>query len=375
MTTGHNSSASQPDRAIIHVDRAAAELRRNMPVVMLADDGALLVAAAELATPATPGILRTLSGQDPVLAITANRASVLHVNPTGDDVLLLRIDARLEAEGLDEVVDPADDLARPLKGPFRKAAAPVTSAHRAAIALAKVARLLPAVVVAALDVPDVMAWAGANDLLTVRAVDVTQYEHRAASALHPVAGARVPLQGAENARILAFRPEAGGIEHLAIVIGDPNRHDPVLARIHSECFTGDLLGSLKCDCGEQLRGAIAAINKAGSGVVLYMAQEGRGIGLINKLRAYSLQEQGFDTVEANERLGFLDDERLFEPAARMLKALGFDAVRLMTNNPDKVAGLESCGVRVAERVSHAFPGNTHNEGYLATKKKRSGHYL
>jgi GTP cyclohydrolase II len=146
-------------------------------------------------------------------------------------------------------------------------------------------------------------------------------------------------------------------------------------RLHSECFTGDLVGSLKCDCGQQLRGAIAEIARAGAGILLYLRQEGRGIGLINKLRAYALQGQGFDTVEANQRLGFESDERIFLPAARILQQLGFASVRLMTNNPDKVAGLEQYGIAVTERVQHAFPSNDHNAFYLSTKKEKSGHLL
>src|SRR6185437_11268514 len=161
----------------------------------------------------------------------------------------------------------------------------------------------------------------------------------------------------------------GGPEHYAIVIGQSSTQSPVLARLHSECFTGDLLGSLKCDCGEQLRGAIKEISNAGNGILLYLAQEGRGIGLINKLRAYRLQDQGFDTIEANERLGFEADERRYAIAARMLKLLGYNAVRLMTNNPDKVAALEAEGVKVTARVRHAFPHNAHNRAYLETKAK------
>ena len=187
--------------------------------------------------------------------------------------------------------------------------------------------------------------------------------------------APVPLEDAPQAQLVAFRPEDGGTEHFAVIIGAPNRHEPVLTRIHSECFTGDLLGSLKCDCGEQLRGAIAEMSRHGQGVLLYLAQEGRGIGLINKLRAYHLQAQGFDTVDSNERLGFQDDERIFEPAAEMLKLLGFQEVELMTNNPRKVVGLEACGIKVRGRRSHKFPSNTHNAHYLQTKKKRSGHLL
>ena len=154
-----------------------------------------------------------------------------------------------------------------------------------------------------------------------------------------MADAAVPLAGAEQARIVAFRPDDGGMEHLAIIIGTPQPDQPLLLRLHSECFTGDLLGSLRCDCGEQLRGAIQAMAEAGAGIVLYLMQEGRGIGLVNKLRAYTLQDRGADTLDANEQLGFDADERVYLPAAQMLHHLGFRKVRLMTNNPQKVAAL------------------------------------
>jgi GTP cyclohydrolase II len=147
----------------------------------------------------------------------------------------------------------------------------------------------------------------------------------------------------------------------------------VLTRLHSECFTGDLLGSLKCDCGDQLRGAVQAIAKAGGGVLLYLAQEGRGIGLMNKLRAYRLQDEGFDTMEANQRLGFAADERLYDIAARMLRLLGYSKVRLLTNNPDKVRALQAAGIEVTERVPHSFPDNAHNRDYLRVKAEKGGH--
>jgi len=149
----------------------------------------------------------------------------------------------------------------------------------------------------------------------------------------------------------------------------------VLVRLHSECFTGDLLGSLKCDCGDQLRGALALMAKEGAGILLYLAQEGRGIGLLNKLRAYALQDQGYDTMDANERLGFEVDERLFLVAAQMLKMLGVTSVRLLTNNPLKVESLAALGVPVVERVAHSFPSNPHNERYLAVKAEKGGHQL
>ncbi len=212
-------------------------------------------------------------------------------------------------------------------------------------------------------------------MLSLDAVDILAYHAVAARSLRRVAEARVPLTDAENTQIIAFRPSDGGIEHLAIIIGDPDPATPILTRLHSECFTGDLLGSLRCDCGDQLRGAIGEIARAGGGVLLYLAQEGRGIGLVNKLRAYQLQDSGFDTVDANEQLGFDADERVYLPAAEMLRQLRFLRVRLLTNNPEKVAALNRCGIAVAERVPHIFPANGHNERYLRTKATRSGHLL
>ncbi len=225
------------------------------------------------------------------------------------------------------------------------------------------------------DARDLDAWAIRHGLLLVDAGDVFQYRSTVARALEVVSEARVPLAGAEDARIIAFRPHDGGIEHLAVALGDPRPPAPVLMRLHSECFTGDLLASLRCDCGDQLRGAISEIAAAGGGLLLYLAQEGRGIGLVNKLRAYDLQDRGFDTLDANEQLGFDADERIYLPAAQMLRQLGFAAVRLMTNNPEKVAQLERLGIAVVERVPHHFPDNQHNEVYLRTKAARSGHYL
>lgn len=222
-------------------------------------------------------------------------------------------------------------------------------------------------------VNDPVSWARARDIPHVAASDVLAYEETAARTLKMVGEASVPLEGAENARILAFRPSDGGTEHLAILIGEPEPDTPVLTRLHSECFTGDLLGSLRCDCGDQLRGAIEAIARDGAGVVLYLAQEGRGIGLVNKLRAYTLQDRGFDTIDANRQLGFDDDERIYEPAAEMLRKLGFGRIRLMTNNPLKVEQLRRLGVEVTERVPHVFPSNPHNLRYLKAKKTRSGH--
>ncbi|WP_286829378.1 MULTISPECIES: GTP cyclohydrolase II [Kordiimonas] len=357
------------DQSLLRLERAADELRRGQPVVVTAGDRALLVLPLELAT--TPALERfDTMVTDSFVMLTNNRALSLKV--AGEDWAAVRLERPewMTAEDMVALADPTLDLASPLKGPYSRINHPSTALDEAAIKMVKWARLLPAVLAA--EVEGAKAF---PDQMAVDADAVLNADFAQAAALRQVASARVPLAGAENTRLVSFRPTAGGIEHIAIIIGEPNRHDPVLMRIHSECFTGDLLGSLKCDCGEQLRGAIKAIEEAGGGVLLYLAQEGRGIGLISKLKAYALQDQGYDTVDANTRLGFDVDERVFAPAAEMLKQLGFGAVRLMTNNPDKVAGLERFGVKVAERVAHKFPTNPHNEQYLATKKAKTGHIL
>jgi GTP cyclohydrolase II len=237
--------------------------------------------------------------------------------------------------------------------------------------------LLPAALVETIELGGggVGDWAEQRGLLTVTAEAIRGYQALAAQSLQPVGEGRVPLAGAENARIVAFRPRDGGIEHLAVIVGEPSKKAPVLTRLHSQCFTGDLLGSLRCDCGDQLRGAIAEIGKQGAGILLYLAQEGRGIGLVNKLRAYRLQDSGADTAEANRQLGFEADERIYLPAAEMLRRLGFTQVRLLTNNPAKVEGLRRCGIAVTERVPHVFPANPHSDRYLAAKAARLGHML
>jgi GTP cyclohydrolase II len=339
-------------------------------VAVRGGDGRIAYAlAAEAVTAETLGNLTTLAGSRPFLAVTNRRAAALGlVAPSA----IMRLDAA-EGLGVEAVAWLADPVVREqgIVDLAAISAQPVAaeSGAAAAVALAKVARLLPAVLVA---IPP----AGAlllTGVLVVDGGDVANYQQNAARTLRVVSQARVPLKDAETARIVAFRPADGGIEHLAIIIGDPDPDQPVLARLHSECFTGDLLGSLRCDCGDQLRGAIAELGQAGSGVLLYLSQEGRGIGLVNKLRAYQLQDSGFDTLDANLQLGFDDDERIYQPAAQMLRLLGITRVRLMTNNPRKVEALAAHDIEVAERVAHVFPANDHNQNYLHTKATRSGH--
>lgn len=364
--------------ALVTVDRAAGDLRRGLPVVVSDGGGsAVLALAAELAREEVLAALKAWSGATPDLVLTPSRAATLKIRLYTPEAVRVPFPSWMTAEMARGLADPTTDLAQPLRGPFQARRDPVPGAALAALGLAKIARLLPAMVTVPAPVAAAAAagWAVARGLMPVEAQDIAAYPTISASSLEQVTSARVPLEMVEEARILTFRPKDGGLEHLAIVIGEPRRPGPVLIRIHSECFTGDLLGSLRCDCGDQLRGAIAQIAKEGSGILLYLAQEGRGIGLTNKLRAYALQDQGFDTMEANERLGYAADERLFEPAVEMLHRMGFTAVRLLTNNPDKVAALERLGVRVVERVPHAFSANPHNAFYLSTKASKAGHYL
>jgi GTP cyclohydrolase II len=370
-------------QSLVAVDRAIAELRRGTPVIVGDGAAAAVVMAAETAEREGLGRLLALCGGSACLALTAQRAAVLGLRQesavgAAGPVTTIAVTAATDADNLRRLADPAVDLAGvPSAYRFRLSEGGEIAAYApAAVDLAKLARLLPAAILGMLPVSraaDRAAVAADEDILAVSVGEIAGYETLAARSLTPVSEARVPLAGAESTRIIAFRPADGGVEHLAIIIGEPVAEAPVLTRLHSACFTGDLLGSLRCDCGDQLQGAIAEIARQGSGLLLYLAQEGRGIGLVNKLRAYRLQDRGADTVEANLQLGFDADERLYLPAAEMLRQLGFPAVRLMTNNPEKVAGLARSGIAVVERVPHVFPSNRHNESYLETKATRFGH--
>ena len=260
------------------------------------------------------------------------------------------------------IADPGRDLDRGPMGPLQPARSGCAEYASAAIALARLAGLLPATWI--LDRDDSDAVIPLEDI----------ERERAHPSLEIVARAKLPLDGLPPTQIVAFRASDDGQEHVALVLG-AFRGEPPLVRLHSECLTGDVFGSLKCDCGPQLKEALSIIGDAGGGVLLYLRQEGRGIGLANKIRAYSLQERGLDTVDANRRLGFADDERDYRHAAAMLRELGVDRVRLLTNNPEKVKGLEAAGTAVTERVPHQMAANPHNADYLETKRKRSGHLL
>lgn len=361
--------------ALRQVHRAAAELRRGTPVRLTGPEGDCLVAAAEAVGAAGLSELAALASAPACLLLASARAAAVLHRPvphgtSEDGAVALRLPHQPAPGALRALADPtAEQLL-----PEARERVPAPPQAAAALALAKLARLLPALVAApASDQPS-------PGLLSVPAADILAYPLSMAASLKRVAEARVPLQDAPEARIVAFRGADGGIEHLAIVVGDPIAAAAAglapLVRAHSECFTGDLLGSLRCDCGPQLRGAIARMEKdAAGGILLYLAQEGRGIGLVNKLRAYTLQDAGLDTLDANRALGYGADERNFLVAATMLRELGVTRVRLLTNNPEKLAGLSACGIAVEGREAHQFDPNGVNDHYLETKARRFGHLL
>jgi GTP cyclohydrolase II len=361
------------------LDAAIVALRRGEPVLLDGESHAVLALAAEFVTEPSLARLRAVSDRPLRMVLTRRRAVALglarreKIQGALSGAVSLTLAPLLSAAIIRNLADPAASLGAepPGLGPEPAAA---EGGELAAVALARLAALLPAALTLPLAAAEAALARRRTDFAAVDTAEVLS--RRAAMAgLTRVVEARVPLADAEDARLIAFRPGDGGSEHLAILIGTPDPAAPVLVRLHSECFTGDLLASLRCDCGDQLRGGIRAIAEAGGGALLYLAQEGRGIGLVNKLRAYQLQDAGFDTVDANEQLGFDADERVYLPAVEMLRQLGFGVVRLLTNNPDKVAALERNGIRVAERVPHVFPANGHNERYLRTKATRSGHLL
>ena len=343
------------------VARAIDALRRGWPIAI---DG-LAVLAIETADPERLEAFDS-TGRAAVL-LSAGRAATLKLANQVDAAVP---DAPVTVERAPWIdfatatalADPQFDLATPMKGPFRAAPTPLPDAAAAALRIARIAGLLPAF----------FAQPGGEADVAISIADIDAHED--ATRLRIATRAKLPTAAAEDAEIVAFRtPEAAG-EHVALVLGRPDGSPP-LVRLHSECLTGDVLGSLKCDGGPQLHEALGRIADTGWGILLYLRQEGRGIGLVNKLRAYALQDQGFDTVDANTRLGFAVDARDFAVAARMLDLLGQRAVRLLTNNLAKVAGLEAAGISVVERVTLALPANPHNARYLDTKRDRTGHQL
>jgi len=342
------------------IRRAIAALRGGRPLRI---DGPepMTVIAAETTTAELLDLLDP-DRKAPLLLSGARAAalSLANARDAADPALPVLI---ARAEWLDSaaalaLADPAQDFTRPPLGPLGPIALADPAMAAAALALARSAGLLPAL------------WlVDAEAAVTVPRDEVDGATPPEVAIL---ARARLPVEGLPHTQIVAFRASDDGQDHVALIVGAFGG-EPPLVRLHSECLTGDVFGSLKCDCGPQLKQALKLIGEAGGGVLLYLRQEGRGIGLANKLRAYALQDRGLDTVDANLRLGFADDERDYGHAAAILTALGVHEVRLLTNNPAKVTGLEKSGIKVVERVGHHMPTNPHNADYLAVKRSKSGH--
>ncbi len=356
------------------VHRAVADLRRGTPVLLLGSPD-VVVLAADTVGSAGLAELAALAAGPPVLLLSPVRAAALLRRPVEPGPpIALRTGGLLDPALLRGMADPT--AAQLLADPPEQAALPAPAP--AALALVKLGRLLPAALVAPVRA-DAAAQAARLVLLTVAAADVLAFPDAAASGLVQVASVHVPLAASADARVVAFRAPDAGIEHLAILIGKPEHAGAAgpapLVRVHSECFTGDLLGSLRCDCGPQLHAALDRMGAEGGGVLLYLAQEGRGIGLASKLRAYALQDRGLDTLDANRALGWNADERNFQVAATMLDQLGIRRIRLLTNNPDKLTALAACGVDIEAREPLVIAPNGINNHYLATKLRRFGHLL
>jgi GTP cyclohydrolase II len=364
--------------AVLEVDRAIADLRRGLAIPVEHNGTTWLLASVETALPTLLDEIRVIAKQPPMLTITLQRAAALGLVGVTDLPLTLVFPPNANWEwvkgiALDTFHDAADAVALHAGVPVSNATHPA----KVALQLAKFARLLPAVIMVPVSLKTVVEktsqMSSFSNLAPIDISDITNYPKMLAYSLKPVSQAQVPLAGIGMSQFMLFRGADGSTEHLAVVVGDPKLSEPVLVRLHSACLTGDIFNSLKCDCGDQLRNTIKTMAQSGGGILIYLAQEGRGIGLANKLRAYQLQAVGFDTVDANEMLGFEDDERRYEAAAEMLRQLDVRQVRLMTNNPRKLQALEKEDIEIVGRVAIMGSINPHNEGYLTTKAKRAGH--
>ena len=359
-------------------DRGVFELRQGRVLLVTdVDRGACaLVAAVEGLGAESLGQLRSC-GEPLRLIVTTHRGRSMgiHAHDSEADLSL--------ALGPDDTPESimglaADRGTTPSASRLAFGARAATRAESAGLALARLGHLLPALVGVQLDPgsPRLARWIEDGTVLDVPSEEVERVLGESAIEIVPVAEAPVPLAVAEQSRLVFFREGGGLLEHVAVLIGPRESWpDPVPVRLHSACLTGDLFGSMRCDCGEQLRGSLEYFKKRGGGVLVYLAQEGRGIGLGNKMRAYSLQEAGLDTIDADGVLGFGADERRYDAAIAILRHLGIDRVELLTNNPDKVAALDEAGIEVVTRTPLFGGINRHNLRYVQAKVDRSGHWL
>ena len=363
-------------QAAIRLDRMQTEFRRGRPVVMEAADPAaplLMLAAVEtLSATRLPGWI--LTAGTPRLVLTAERLRAIGWSPVSG-ARSLRLDAPFTVERMQRLAAVLPGAATTAEAADLIDARPAGAALEAVLRLTKRTRLVPALLTFELHAA-ALAALRQSEVLRIFDADLTPAagsDPDAASNLIRVSDAHMPIAACDDCTLVLFREPHGDAEHVAIVVGQPDLGRPVPVRLHSACLTGDLLGSLRCDCGDQLRLGIAHLAKTG-GVLLYLSQEGRGTGLANKFRAYRLQDAGLDTIDADRYLGFSADERDFGPAVAMLKQLGIPSIRLLTNNPHKIDFLRRAGLDVVDRVALLAPVNPFNLRYVQTKHARAGHF-
>jgi GTP cyclohydrolase II len=347
----------------VAVERGLFEFRSGRPIIMThRGSGAILLPVDGMSDEQLAAFRRLCAPTGVELIITARRAQMLGL--AGPAPVALAIDAAVDAAA---IMSLASD-ARVERALETRPACPMAGA---AIELAKLAQRLPALIGA--DLNGAVTGPGPT-LVTVAADAIAPFREAAVASLRVAAQAQVPLNGGLSTRFVVFRDAIGGTA-TAVVVGRPDLSRPVPVRLHSACLTGDVFGSRRCDCGDQLRLALVRLEEEGGGIILYLRQEGRGLGLANKMRTYQLQDDGLDTIDANATLGFDDDERDYGIAVRMLDELGCKRVLLLTNNPAKLDGLSQAGIEVSGRIPLHGPINADNRRYLTAKAMRAGHKL
>ena len=372
-----SSALSFGDQILTAVHRALGEMQGHRPLAIAGDDGVRFVLALDGSDDGQiAAFIDGFCGGEADLVLSAVRARMMKLTPESDDGAVVTpvksVSAGVSAGVSGGRADAARlmEIATALKPEAVPQFAPACRTARAAVELAKLAQRIPACLVS----KPVEPAAEDEMLITVKADDVEVFRARLAATLTPVSEARVPIAEGIASRFVIFRNAIGGIA-TAVVVGEPDAARPVPVRVHSSCATGDIFGSRRCDCGEQLQLALHRLDELGGGCLIYLDQEGRGLGLANKMHAYTLQDQGLDTVDANMVLGFHDDERDYHAAGFMLKRLGWERITLLTNNPTKLTGLAAAGIEIEDRLPVVTQANADNRRYLATKAQRAGHLL
>lgn len=360
MTRSRHPSPTTADP--LAVERCIVELQRGREAVLSDPAGNQTITLVETLT---PELLASIARAGHCkLVLSAYRAGELGYH-SDNEAVALNLDKDVTLEKVQQL---AGLQTLPLQTTsLDQWEESTVDAALAGLQLARQAHALPALLLYPLPV-------GPGSILSARVADALQHETDT-SRLMILSRTRIPLSGADSVELAVFRERHGSAEHVAITVGHPDDSQPVTVRLHSSCFTGDILGSLRCDCGEQLSSAIRDMAAQGGGVILYLSQEGRGIGLASKLRAYQLQDEGLDTLEANRHLGFGEDDRQYGAATTMLNALGIHQIRLVTNNPLKIEALRQDGIEVVDRLPSHATVNLHNARYLETKRTRAGHMI